>query len=58
MSRCYANRVHLIAALMLEMGLDIADVGLVAEAIIDIQCEPDVPAEAEPDVLDAKELNL
>lgn len=58
-ARCFDNRVHLIAALILELGLCVYDIGFVAEAVMELEYAPDeeVPAGQSEDVLDAKELD-
>lgn len=56
---CFENRTHLVAALMLELGMGICDVGFVADAILELEymSDEEVPAGQSEDVLDAKELD-
>lgn len=58
-AQCFDNRVHLVAALILELGLCVYDIAFVAEAVMELEYAPDeeVPAGQSEDVLDAKELD-
>lgn len=60
-STCFENRYRLVASLMLETGLELSDIGFIAEALIELECNAVMEPEAatpETDILDAKELNL
>lgn len=44
--------------LMRRLGLDICDIGFIADKLLEIECDEPATAEPTDDVLDAKELNL
>lgn len=45
---CIDTRTHLVAALMIELGLDIEDIGFIASAYLEIQCDMEAPETEEP----------
>lgn len=52
---CWEHRYHTVAILMMRLGLDVTDIGFIADKLIEIQCEAGDPP-VDDDVLDAKEL--
>jgi hypothetical protein len=53
---CASNRWYMMACLMVQLDLDIADLGHIGEALIDIQCAIEDCNEVPDDILNAKEI--
>jgi len=52
---CISNRWYMVACLMGYLGLELSDLGHIAESWLDLQCEIE-PCEVEDSILDAKEI--